>query len=291
MTSDRKLWVIKCGGGSSLNRDSICDDLAELWRQGRRFVLVHGGSHETNRISELLGHPPRFVTSLSGQVSRYTDRDTLEIFTMVYAGKVNKGWVASLQRRGLPALGMSGADGGLVRGRKKGVLKIVENGKQKILRQDRSGSVESVNTPLLRLLLDAHYLPVVTPPALGEGGELLNVDGDLMASRIAEALGAKVLIFLSDVPGLLRDLQDENSLIPVIRAEDLATAHPFASGRMKKKLLAAEKALGAGVSRVVLADGRVSHPLLKAMEGGGTHLISGTPHLPNEYGRDYPKEK
>src|SRR5690606_1924158 len=105
------LVVVKVGGSDGIDLDALCDDVAQLVSAGSRLVLVHGGSAETNRVSRLLGHPPRFVTSPSGHQSRFTDRATLEIFEMVYCGKVNKGLVERLQAGGVNAVGLSGIDG------------------------------------------------------------------------------------------------------------------------------------------------------------------------------------
>src|SRR5262249_49960527 len=117
-----------------------------------RMILVHGGSHLTNRIAEALGSPPRFVTSPSGYTSRRTDRRTLEIFEMVYCGQVNKGIVERLQRLRVNAIGLSGIDGRIWEGKRKSAIKIVENGKTVVLRDDYTGNVERVNTELLTAL-------------------------------------------------------------------------------------------------------------------------------------------
>ncbi|HIE39204.1 MAG TPA: [LysW]-aminoadipate kinase, partial [Anaerolineae bacterium] len=196
--------VVKAGGNGGTDVEAVCADVAELVRQGEQVVLVHGGSHETNLISEKLGHPPRFVTSVSGFVSRYTDRETLEIFAMVTAGRINKLLVERLQQLGVNALGLSGLDGRLLEGRRKGTLRIVENGKRKVLRGDYSGRIERVNVALLNALLMAGYVPVVAPLALSRQGEALNVDADRVAAAIGAALKAQTLVILSNVPGLLR---------------------------------------------------------------------------------------
>ena len=101
--------VVKIGGSAGVDLDAVCRDLAALTKAGQQIILVHGGSHETNMLSEKLGKPPRFVTSVSGMESRYTDRETLEIFEMAYAGKVNKGIVERLQKLGVNAVGLSGS--------------------------------------------------------------------------------------------------------------------------------------------------------------------------------------
>jgi len=262
--------VVKVGGGAGIAYDPLCDDLAALTRAGQRFVLVHGGSHETNTLAERLGHPPRFVTSPSGYTSRYTDRVTLELFLMATAGKVNKLIVERLQRLGVNAVGLSGLDGRILQGQRKAVIRIVEDGKQKVLRDDWTGTVEQVNTDLLRLLLDAGLLPVIAPIAVSTIGEALNVDGDRAAAAIAAALGAGTLVLLTNVPGLLHAFPDERTLVRHIPRADVEAYLPLAQGRMKKKILGASEALSQGVGRVILGDARVSEPVSRALAGEGT---------------------
>jgi len=263
--------VVKAGGNGDLDIEAVCADIAELVQQGEQVVLVHGGSHETNVISEKLGHPPRFVTSVSGHVSRYTDRETLEIFAMVTAGRINKLLVERLQQLGVNAIGLSGLDGRLLEGKRKSALRIVENGKRKVLRGEHSGVIERVNAGLLKTLLEAGYTPVVAPLAISYGSEALNVDGDRVAAAIGSALKAPTLIILSNVPGLLRRFPDESTLIPRIPlAEAAEHLNRYAQGRMKKKLLGAIEALHDGVEQVVIADGRVAQPLHQALAGQGT---------------------
>jgi acetylglutamate/LysW-gamma-L-alpha-aminoadipate kinase len=263
--------VVKAGGNGGIKMEVVCEDVADLVKQGRQVVLVHGGSHETNVISEKLGHPARFVTSVSGHVSRYTDRETLEIFAMVTAGRINKRLVERLQQLGVNAIGLSGLDGRLLLGSRKSVLRIVENGKRKVLRGDYSGRIQQVNTGLLETLLSAGYVPVVAPLAVSYEGEALNVDGDRVAAAIAAALKAQMLIILSNVPGLLRKFPDESTVIARIPLSQAGKhLESYAQGRMKKKLLGAIEAMNDGVAQVVIADGRVSQPLHRALDGQGT---------------------
>ena len=262
--------VVKVGGSEGVDLDAVCRDLAEHWRAGREVVLVHGGSAQTNRLATALGRPPRFVTSPWGHTSRYTDRDTLEVFTMVYCGAVNKGIVERLQRLDVPAVGLSGLDGRLLEGRHKRSVRSLEAGKTRVLRGDHTGTVERVNGHLLRLVLDGGYLPVLTPPAASYQGVAINVDGDRAAAAVAVALAASELVILSNVPGLLADVDDDSSLIPSLARDQLERAIDGAGGRMKKKLLAAGEALSGGVSRVVVADARVRSPIAAALAGRGT---------------------
>ena len=263
--------VVKAGGNGEIDIEAVCEDVVHLVRQGEQVVLIHGGSHETDVISTQLGHPPRFVTSVSGHVSRYTDRKTLEIFAMVAAGRVNKLLVERLQQLGVNAVGISGLDGRLLEAKRKSVLRIVENGKRKVLRGEYSGKIERVNVRLLQVLLSAGFLPVVAPLAVSYEGEALNVDGDRAAAAIGRALKADCVAILTNVPGLLRDFPDESSLIRFVPA-DRATEYleRYAKGRMKRKLLGAVEAVSAGVGRVIIADGRTDHPIHRALRGYGT---------------------
>jgi acetylglutamate/LysW-gamma-L-alpha-aminoadipate kinase len=263
--------VVKAGGNGDLDTEAICNDVAELAQRGEQVVLVHGGSSETTRISQKLGHPPRFVTSPSGHSSRHTDRKTLEIFTMVVAGRINKLIVERLQQLDVNAIGLCGLDGRLLEGRRKSALRIKENGKLKVLRGEYSGIIEKVNVDLLHTLLHAGYVPVVAPVAISHQSEGLNVDGDRAAAAIGTALQADRVIILSNVPGLLRDVSDERSLILRIPVEHAGEyLDRYARGRMKRKVLGAVEALEDGVSQVIIADGRVPGPIQRALAGQGT---------------------
>ncbi|WP_420631691.1 [LysW]-aminoadipate kinase [Candidatus Leptofilum sp.] len=266
--------IVKVGGGEGINYDAVCDDIAQLWREGQQLIFVHGGSHRTNQVAEALGHPPQFVTSPSGYTSRLTDRATLEIFQMVYCGQINKTLVERLQRRGVNAVGLSGIDGRIWQGPRKKVIKVVENGRIRVLRSNLTGKVTQVNHSLLQNLLHAGCLPVLTPPAISFDGEAMNVDGDRAAAATAAAFRADELLILSNVPGVLRQFPDENSLISQISADQIeCVSKEFAEGRMRIKLLGAREAVTSGVRRVVLGDARGRQPILRALDGLGTVII------------------
>jgi [amino group carrier protein]-L-2-aminoadipate 6-kinase len=264
------MLVIKVGGAAGVNFDEVCNDLAGLAQSGHTFVVVHGGSDETNRMAERLGMPPRFITSPSGFTSRFTDRGTLEVFAMMTAGKVNTLFVEALQRRGVNALGLSGVDGRLLIARRKEAVRSVEDGKVRVLHGDHTGTITEVNAGLLDLLITAGYVPVVAPLALSPEGVALNVDADRAAAVIAAAVGAESLILLTNVPGLMRHFPDEATLIPHLDRGQLAEALECSAGRMKKKVLGAIEALDHGVRQVVLSDGRVEQPVRRALAGAGT---------------------
>ncbi len=262
--------VVKLGGSQGIDLDAFATDAAASIRAGHRLVIVHGGSHQTNVLSEQLGHPPRFITSPSGHTSRRTDRRTLEIFQMACRGQLNQQLVERLQRLGVNAVGMSGMDGRLWEGNRKPAIRSVENGRTVVIRDDFTGTVETVNVGLLRMMLNAGYTPVVSPPAISVESEPINVDADRAAAQTAAALGAGTLLLLSNVPGLLRKFPDESSLITHIRRPEVQAYIELAAGRMKKKVMGAGEALKGGVGRVVISDARIDRPITRALTGAGT---------------------
>jgi acetylglutamate/LysW-gamma-L-alpha-aminoadipate kinase len=272
MRDENHRMVVKLGGTEGVDFSAICQEVAGVLAQGWQMALVHGGSAQANRLGEQLGAPPRFLASPSGYTSRYTDRQTLEIFAMAVNGKVNTLLVEQLQRLGINALGLSGLDGRLFLATRKKAVQSVENGKRKIIRDDYTGKIEQVNIRLLESLLASGYLPVVAPLAAGQEGEALNVDADRAAAMLAGGLRAEKLLLLTAAPGLLQRFPDESTLIDRLPAARWEEALAFAEGRMKKKVLGAGEALQAGVAEVIIADGRIANPITQALSGGGTHI-------------------
>jgi len=260
--------VVKIGGGAGMATENIVGEIARCLAAGQRIVLLHGGSHLTSTLSERLGHPVRMITSPGGMVSRYTDGETLRIYMMAVAGQVNSELVALLQRQGVNALGLTGVDGRLLLARRKSVVRsVTPEGRIQVLRDDYTGQIERVNDALLCQLLDAGYVPVIAPLALSRDGECLNVDGDRAAAAVASALHAQALVILTNVPGLLRDPDDDATLIRAIPAGQLTDYTEYARGRMRKKLLGAQEALQGGVPRVMIGAS-----LQGALSGTGTTI-------------------
>ncbi len=267
--------VIKLGGAAGVDAEAVCADVAALVAQGRPVVLVHGTSAAADALAARTGTPVRHLTSPSGHVSRYTDAEMIELFVAAAAGQVNKRLVADLQRQGCDAVGLSGVDGRLLVARRKTAVRAVENGRQRIVRDDFTGQLETANGGLLRLLIGEGYTPVVAPLALGTEGERLNVDGDRAAALLAATLGAATLIILSNVPGLLAAFPDESSLVRHVSPTQLDAAEAMAQGRMKKKVLAAREALAGGVPQVILG-GLAAVPAHPGRAGRGGHVLRHT---------------
>lgn len=263
------MLVIKIGGAAGIDHAALCRDVAALADQGNPIVIVHGGGAETDALARRLDHPPRTITTPSGHVSRYTDRETLHIFAMATA-LINRTLVERLQGLGVNAIGLSGIDGRLLQGQRKNAIRSVEHGRVRLIRDDWTGSVSQINAALLTMLLDAGYAPVIAPLALGAGGAMLNVDGDRAAAAVATALHADTLLLLSNVPGLLRRFPDPTSLVRELGADEIEMAAEWAQGRMKKKIMGAAQAVRGGVHTVIIGDGRRENPIRDALNGAGT---------------------
>ena len=261
--------VVKIGGTEGVEREKILDDIAER-ADNQRIVVVHGGSGAVDDLHERLGVEPTYVESPSGMKGRFTDEETMEIFKMAMAGKVNTTLVEELQKRDTDAVGLSGVDGRLLEGDHKDKVIAVEDGRKKVMRGDHSGKIEKVNDDLLGLLLGEGYTPVVGVPMVSYEGVAVNTDADRSAAAVAGALGAR-LVILSDVPGLLRDPEDAETLVEMVGYDEIDEAiEEYAEGKMKKKVYAAREALDAGARDVTVASANVDEPVERALGGKGT---------------------
>ena len=261
--------VVKLGGARAVDPSGALADVGDL----DEVVVVHGGSTAVDDLLERLDIEPTYVETPDGVVGRFTDEETMEAFTMAMAGSVNTALVAGLQNEGVDAVGLSGVDGKLMTGPRKSAVRVVEDGTKKIKRGDHSGAVRAVNDDLLESLLDDGHVPVTGPPMLGDDdGEWVpvNADADRAAAAVAGAL-AGTLVVLTDVPGLLRDVDDPNTVVDRVDSPAaLDEARDLAEGFMGKKVMAAVEALEGGADRVVVADANAEQPIHAALDGAGT---------------------
>ncbi len=261
----RMLIVIKVGGsilGEGVH-PNILDDLKAV-ASTNKVILVHGGGKEVTEVAEKMGKEQKFVVSPEGIRSRYTDWETVVIYNMVMSGKMNKEIVTTLQRVGIPAVGLSGVDGGLIRAeRKKKLIIVDERGRKRIIDGGYTGKIKYVDAALLNLLLERNYLPVISPVALGDEYEFLNLDGDRAAAYIAGGVKADKVIFLTDVQGLIL----EGKLVEKISAAEAKNLLPKIGFGMEKKVLAALEALQMGVKESIIASGLTENPISTALKG------------------------
>jgi acetylglutamate/LysW-gamma-L-alpha-aminoadipate kinase len=266
------LIVVKMGGsilkeGAS---STLVADLKALLAE-HKLVLVHGGGAEVTETAAKLGKQQQFIVSPEGFRSRYTDKETIEIYMMVMAGKINKQIVLALQSQGVPAVGLSGLDGQLLKAeRKKKLISVDEKGRKRVIDGGYTGKLFEANAALLRFLLEKGYVPVVTPIAMSEEFEPLNVDGDRTAAFIAGALKADRLILLTDVQGLVL----KGKAVPKISAPEISEVLSSIGHGMSTKVHAALDALNQGVGEVLITSGLEKTPISSALKHESGTVIS-----------------
>lgn len=246
-----KTVVIKYGGNAMIDeelQDAVMTDIVLLRSVGVNVVLVHGGGPEISDMLQKIGKESRFVNGL-----RYTDRETVDVVQMVLAGKVNKHLVQLLTRRGGQAIGLCGLDGNMICARRheEEDLGFV-------------GDIEKVNTGVLKDVIESGYIPVISTVAGGENGEVYNINADTAAARIAACLHAEKLLLMTDICGLLRDKDDESTLLHEVKVSEIPSlkAQGIISGGMIPKINCCVEAVRRGVTRTNIIDGRIPHAIL-----------------------------
>ncbi|MBE6884799.1 MAG: acetylglutamate kinase [Ruminococcaceae bacterium] len=261
-----KIVVIKYGGNAMTNdllKNSVMNDLILLNLVGIKVVLVHGGGPEISDMMKRLGLESKFIGGL-----RYTDAETAKVVQMVLAGKTNKDLVALLQRSGGRAIGLCGIDGGMIKAKKhEGEFDL-----------GFVGDVTDIDpSPILDALKNG-YIPVISTVGCDNEGNVYNINADTAAAEIAAKLGAENIILMTDIRGLLRDKDDESTLIPVVNVSEVPNLirQGIISGGMIPKIECCVEAVRRGVNRAFIIDGRIDHSILIEMlsdEGIGTMFL------------------
>ncbi len=258
-----KTVVVKYGGNAMINpelKQAVMSDIILLSLVGIKVVLIHGGGPEISGMLSKLGIESKFVNGL-----RYTDKQTAEIVQMVLSGKTNKDLVSLIEVSGGKAVGLCGIDGAMIKAEK------LNDGND----YGYVGEVTSVDPKPIAKVLEENYIPVIATVGIDDEGQVYNINADTAAAEIAAALHAENIITLTDIPGLLKDVNDPSTLIPHINVDDVESLidSGIISGGMIPKMKSCEKAVRAGVKKAVMIDGRVPHSILIEMfsdEGIGT---------------------
>ena len=256
--------VVKYGGHAMIDEASalsFAKDLALLQSIGLRVIVVHGGGPQIKQVLEQLGIESRFHKGY-----RITDDATMDVVRMVLTGKVNKDIVSRINSSGAKAMGVSGADGPLLQGRR-----VTVDGDD----VGRVGIIEEVNTAQLMFLADGGYIPVIAPVAMDANGGALNVNADLAAGAIASQVGARKLLLMTDVEGVIGG---DGTVISTLHREQVQSmiAEGVLTGGMLPKLKCACDALEQGVKKVHIVDGRIRHAILLELftdQGIGTEVV------------------
>ncbi len=260
---NNKIVVIKYGGNAMVNEElkmNVITDVVLLSEIGIKVILVHGGGPEINQQLQKIGKESKFINGL-----RYTDEETIDIVQMVLAGKTNKDLVKLIMQKGGNAVGISGIDNQLIVAKK-------HEGEDDL---GYVGDVKYINQHIINDLLDKGYIPVIASVGMDEDGHTYNINADTAAAEIASAVGAENMILVSDIPGLLRDREDEDSLIPLVHVYEVKglVDKGIISGGMIPKVDCCVRALRQHVDKAVIIDGRIPHSILIEMlsrDGIGT---------------------
>jgi len=269
-----KTFVVKFGGSAMVDEElktGFAQDVVLLKYVGINPVVVHGGGPQIDQVLAKMGIASRFVRGM-----RVTDQQTIDIIEMVLVGKVNKEIVSLINRHGGMAVGLSGKDGGLIQARKMNLTVSSSNGEPpEIIDIGMVGEIVGINPKVINSLDEAKFIPVIAPVGAGEQGETYNINADLVAGQIAEALGAEKLILLTDVAGV-RDKKGELvSTLKINQARKLIQEGVVAEG-MIPKVECCMEALKGGVGKTHIIDGRVKHAVLLEIfteEGVGTEVV------------------
>jgi acetylglutamate kinase len=268
-----KTFVIKYGGSAMADEElkaSFAQDMVLLKYVGINPVVVHGGGPQINEVLQKMGTPTQFVRGM-----RVTDQETMDIVEMVLAGKINKEIVSLINRHGGMAVGLSGKDGGLIRARKMSVT-VASNGEPpEIIDIGWVGEIVGINPMVINTLDENKFIPVIAPVGAGEHGETYNINADLVAGQLAEALGAEKLILLTDVDGVKDKKGELLSTLKINQARKLIQEGVVAEGMIPKVECCIE-ALKGGVGKTHIIDGRVKHAVLLEIftkEGVGTEVV------------------
>ncbi len=252
--------LIKYGGHAMIDDEAMSStarDTVLLKYVGMKPIIVHGGGPEISRSMDKLGKEPEFIQGL-----RVTDEETMEIIEMVLVGKISTEIVSELIKHDGDAISLSGKDSSLIFAHKKGASKI--EGIDGEIDLGLVGEVDCINTDLLDMFVENEYIPVISPIGIAEDGTSLNLNADTAAGEVASAVGAEKLIILTDVPGVLRDPNDPDSLIKKIRVDEVPKLieEGILTGGMIPKIETCVKAIENGVKSCHIIDGRKKHSLL-----------------------------
>ena len=277
-----KTFVVKVGGEVLTEpkiRKALCEQLALLWSFSIRVVVVHGGGSELDAVCKAMNIP---VQKVAGR--RVTSPEVLDAAKMVFAGQVHMDLLAELQAAGVPAVGLTGLDAGLVRAHRRPPVAVVPDGatEPQLVDFGLVGDIDAVDPHVLSHLLEGGFMPVVAPLSGDEDGTIYNTNADTIAASLASAIGAEKLFILLSVPGLLKDVTKTSSLIPHATLEELAgfEAQGVISGGMRPKIAAVKAAIEGGVQSVHLVSGLAPDALLAEVftnEGSGTMIVSAVP--------------
>ncbi len=262
------MLIVKIGGGKDINIKGIIEDLAQL---KERFIIVHGANYLRDELASKLGMKKVILTSVSGYSSVFSDDNAIDVMMMAYSGLRNKRIVELCQMNGINAVGLSGLDGRVITGKRNQGIKVRENGKT-LIKRDNSGKPAMINSELLNLLLSNGYTPVLSVPIIDENNRAINSENDDIVNVLQREMKPEKILQLIEAPGFLENKDDESTLVSLILKTELERREQQVEGRMKRKIYALRKLFENGAAEVYIGDGRIDNPVKELLNGKGTVL-------------------
>jgi acetylglutamate/LysW-gamma-L-alpha-aminoadipate kinase len=272
------MTIIKIGGGQEINLDYLVEDLKCLIdnQKLKEIIIVVGANYYRNQLAQKLNIEIKIIESESGYKSVYTNQEVIDLMLMTYPGLMAKKLTAKLNQNHIKAISLSGIDGFLLLAKRKKIITAKVNDKIKLITDSYTGKIEKINKNLIDYFLNNNYLLVITPPALSDEGEIVNVDNDQIVYCLSEKYLPEKVIFLIEAPGILADKNKEDSLINQMNLNDLDNFIKKTNDYgFQKKLLYLKKLAELKIKEIIITDGRQKQPLSQALiNHQGTLIIS-----------------
>ncbi|MCS7184101.1 MAG: acetylglutamate kinase [Patescibacteria group bacterium] len=266
------MLIIKIGGGKEINLEYIAEDLKKF--SNEKIIIVLGANYYRNELAKKLNIEIKIIESESGYKSVYTHQDVIDLMLMTYAGLQAKKLSALLIKNGIKSISLCGIDGKLILAkRKKNLTARIEN-KVKLITDNYTGKIEKINKKLIDYFLGENYVVILTPPAISEEGEILNIDNDQVIYHLTQIYQPENIIFLIEAQGILYNKNITESLIPTLKLSELEDLIKESEDYgFQKKLLNIKKISELKRSKIIIADGRYQNPISKALNNIGTTII------------------
>ncbi|MHA2099327.1 MAG: amino acid kinase family protein [Candidatus Kariarchaeaceae archaeon] len=253
--------IIKIGGGESINIEAIAEDVAIIEDS---VIIVHGANYYRDQLLEKIGVQKEILTSVKGYSSVNSTPDILDAMMMTYSGLRNKRIVEIFHQKRINAIGLSGIDGGLIRGTRNKGIRVIENGKKK-MKRDLSGKAKSINGPLLKTLLSKGYTPIITMPILDENNIAINSENDDLVGLLAKELNPSIIYLLIEEEGYID--KTTGNKIDQINLSELEELIQQSESRIQRKLHAIKNMILEGKSEIIMTDGRIEGPISNSDHG------------------------
>ncbi|GIW66390.1 MAG: acetylglutamate kinase [Candidatus Parcubacteria bacterium] len=270
------MLIIKIGGSKNINLEYLADDISYLVKNNReKIIVVVGANQFRNELAQKLGIEIKIIESESGYKSVYTDNNIIDLILMSYAGLISKKFASLLIKRKIRTISLSGIDGQLILAKKKNFLTAKINGKVKLINNNLTGKVIEVNKNLIDLLIENNFVVVISQPVITTEGEIVNSDNEQIVYFLAKDYQPSKIIIIIDKPGILKNVEDENSLIKNLTINEINDLlNKDLEYGFKRKLINIKEIIENIKAEIFITDGRKENCINKALNKEmGTHII------------------